>query len=543
MLAGSVLALASGAVSAGCADRSDGDPAAAATASTSTTTSGSTTLLPAPLSPVPPRTDERKVHHAVDQLDDLVEQAMDQTGVPGVAIGVVYQGEVIFTKGYGLRRVGSPEQVDPDTVFQVASVSKSVSSTIIAGVVGAGMASWTDPVRTWNPDFALKDPYVTERATLADLLSHRTGLFESSGDFLDQLGWDRDYILSVLDQEPLDAFRSTYHYSNWGITEAGVAAADAAGTTWEDLADTMLFQRIAMDSSSFRYADFEARDNKAVMHVSVGPREDKVWEHRYERNNDAAAPAGGLSSTVVDMTKFLQLQLGDGTFDGEEVIDADALQVTHVPHQELSQPTVPGVRTAFYGLGWNVSYDEVGRVQLDHSGAFPAGASTNVMLMEGEQLGIVTLTNSQTRGVPEGINSAFLDIATHGEQTVDWLGAYGKIFADMDGNSPGEKWAATPAAAAVPLPLDAYVGTYDNSYYGPLTVSADGGGLSMSMGPPDTPTTFVLSPFDGDVFTFDTIDNIAGKSGATFSMGPDGTATSVNLAFYDLSGLGTFTRS
>ena len=160
------------------------------------------------------------------------------------------------------------------------------------------------------------------------------------------------------------------------------------------------------------------------------------------------------------------------------------------------------------------------------------------MLMEGEQLGIVTLTNSQTRGVPEGINSAFFDIATHGEQTVDWLGAYGKIFADMDGNSPGEKWAATPAAAAAPLPLDAYVGTYDNSYYGPLTVSADGGGLSMSMGPPDAPTTFVLSPFDGDVFTFDTIDNIAGKSGATFSMGPDGTATSVNLAFYDLSGLG-----
>ena len=137
------------------------------------------------------------------------------------------------------------------------------------------------------------------------------------------------------------------------------------------------------------------------------------------------------------------------------------------------------------GWGGTSATTRSDRVQLDHSGAFPAGASTNVMLMEGEQLGIVTLTNSQTRGVPEGINSAFFDIATHGEQTVDWLGAYGKIFADMDGNSPGEKWAATPAVAAVPLPLDAYVGTYDNSYYGPLTVSADGGGLSMSMGPPD----------------------------------------------------------
>ncbi len=92
-------------------------------------------------------------------------------------------------------------------------------------------------------------------------------------------------------------------------------------------------------------------------------------------------------------------------------------------------------------------------------------------------------------------------------------------------------------------PSRAYLGTYQNSYYGPLTVTSDGGALSMSMGPPDSPTKFVLTHFDGNAFTFDTIgENTTGTSGATFTLGPDGTATSVNLAAYDTTGLGTFTR-
>ena len=95
-----------------------------------------------------------------------------------------------------------------------------------------------------------------------------------------------------------------------------------------------------------------------------------MWEPRYERDPDAQAPAGGLSTSVNDMLQLMRLQLGAGTIDGTEVIDAAALQVTHLPHSDLSQPTAPGERTEFYGLGWNVTYDDHGRVRLDHSGAF-----------------------------------------------------------------------------------------------------------------------------------------------------------------------------
>ena len=521
--------------------------AAADTSSPESTAPPTTTggLLDAPISPLPALFTEDEVQNAVDQLDEIVDEAMERTGVPGIAVGVVYKDEVVFAEGYGVRKVGEPETIDPATVFQVASVSKTLASTIVAGVVGQGRANWTDPVITWNPDFAFSDPYVTANATIADLLSHRTGLPGISGNLLEDLGWDRDYILSVLRLQPLEPFRATYDYSDFGVTEGGVTAADAMGMTWEDLADSLLFQPLGMEHSSYRHADYEAEENKALIHVPVGPLGEGTWEARYVRNADAEAPAGGLSTSVDDMTQFLRLQLGHGTVDGTEIVDAAALQVTHVPHQDLSQPTTPGVRTQFYGLCWNVIFDDEGRVRLDHSGAFDLGAATNVMLIDTEELGIVTLTNGQPHGIPEAINNAFFDVAQNGAPTVDWLGFFGRGFEGLyeAEDQQGEQWRAPPAAPAPAAAETAYVGTYLNPYYGPLTVTFDGGALNMSMGPPASPTTFVLAHFDGNTFTYDTIgENASGKSAAVFTMGADGTATSVNLPFYDTTGLGTFTR-
>ncbi len=536
-------------VAAACSDDDDGGAATTAAAgATATTTAGSTaggaapsTTAPGglpqrPVAPVPPLLDDAKVQRAVDALDGIVGRVMDETGVPGIAVAVVYKDEVVAAKGYGVRKVGEPETIDADTVFQVASVSKPVATTIVAGVVGAEQANWTDPVKTWNSDFKLQDPYVTDNATLQDLLSHRSGLPNGGGDLLEDLGWDREYILGKLDQLPLHPFRAVYDYSNFGITEGGVAAADAAGVSWEDLADSVLFERIGMDSSSYRHADYEARDNKALIHVPVGAEGSKQWEAKYVRDADAEAPAGGLSTSVNDMAKFMRLELGDGTFEGTEIIDAAALQQTHLPHQELHPlPTNPAVRTGFYGLGWNVGYDDHGRVKLDHSGAFNLGAATTVSLLPGEDLGIVTLTNGQPHGYPEAINNTFIDVATDGAPQVDWLsyyaGAFQGFYAAVAANT--QQWSTLPADPEPAAADSAYVGTYQNSYYGPLTVASDGGVLSMTMGPPDSPTTFRLTHFDGNTFTYETIgENGVGPSNAVFDVGGNGVASSVDLPFY-----------
>jgi CubicO group peptidase (beta-lactamase class C family) len=284
------------------------------------------------LPPVPPATapslSQEQVDHAVSSLDGLVTDAMDRTGVPGVAVAVVYRDQVVYSKGFGVREVGRPELVDPDTVFQLASVSKPLASTVIAGVVGQGVVEWDQPVGEYDPSFALNDPYVTEHATLADLLSHRSGLHTGAGDLLEDLGFDREYVLSHLDQQPLDPFRSSYNYSNFGYTAGAEAAAVATGTSWEDLADQVLFDPLGMTDTSYRHEDYVAAADKAVIHVPAG---DGTWVARYTRDADAEAPAGGASSSVRDLAQWIRLQLGNGVHDGTQVIDPDALAVTRVP--------------------------------------------------------------------------------------------------------------------------------------------------------------------------------------------------------------------
>ncbi len=498
-------------------------------------------LLKAPVSPVPPLFTEEAIGTAKAALDGIVERAMTRTGLPGAAVGIVYKDKVIYAKGFGLRELGKSGKIDPDTVFLLASVSKPIASTIVAKLVGDGTVKWNDTAKSYNSAFALNDPYVTENATIADLMSHRSGLRTGSGDLLEDLGFDRTYILSHLDQQPLDPFRSTYHYSNFGYTAGGIAAAVAAGETWEDLADEALFKPAGMTTASYRHADYLAHDDRAHIHARLP---DGTWAAKYDRNADAEAPAGGASASLNDMLRFTRLQLGGGTLDGKEIVKAEALAAPHEPQMIPGPPRSPAARAGFYGFGWNVSYDDEGRVRIGHSGAFNLGAATNVTFMPGEDLGIVVLTNGRPIGVAEAIGAAFLDVAQNGHQTVDWVGFLGAVFEQMDaGEAPEVDYTDAPADPKPAQDLAAYTGRYGNSYYGPLEVSADGGKLSMSMGPQGAPTTFALTHFDGDTFSFETIgENANGLAGAIFTLGEDGRAMKVVLDYYDRTGLGTFVR-
>lgn len=153
---------------------------------------------------------------------------MARTGVPGVAVAVVHKDEVVRLDDFGKRHVGQEAEVGPDTVFQLASLSKPLASTVVAGAVGDKTVAWDDPVAEHLPDFALKDPWVTEHVTVADLFAHRSGLPDHTGDLLEDLGYDRKYVLERLRLKPLTPFRASYAYTNFGVTTAGEAVADAA---------------------------------------------------------------------------------------------------------------------------------------------------------------------------------------------------------------------------------------------------------------------------------------------------------------------------
>jgi CubicO group peptidase (beta-lactamase class C family) len=130
-----------------------------------------------------------RIPAAVAKLDSIIEDVMARTGVPGLAAAVVHNDRVLYAQGFGVRDVNSPARVNASTVFHLASVSKPLSSTVVAGVVGKKTIAWTDPVVAHLPAFALADPYVTEHVTYADLFSHTSGLPDHAGDLLEDLGY------------------------------------------------------------------------------------------------------------------------------------------------------------------------------------------------------------------------------------------------------------------------------------------------------------------------------------------------------------------
>jgi CubicO group peptidase (beta-lactamase class C family) len=212
------------------------------------------------------------VDTALAQLDGYIRSSLSQTNVPGVAVAVVYNDKVVFLRGYGVRKIGEPAPVDADTVFEIASFSKPIASSILASLVGEGEISWDDRVADLDPGFRLSNPDTTRQITIRDFLSHRSGLATESGDLLEDLGYSRPEILYRMRYLPLPGqFRKTYAYSNFGYTTGAIAAATKIGKPWETIAEEQLYSRLGMTSTSSRFSDYEDRANKArVAHLRSG---------------------------------------------------------------------------------------------------------------------------------------------------------------------------------------------------------------------------------------------------------------------------------
>jgi CubicO group peptidase (beta-lactamase class C family) len=396
---------------------------------------------------------------------------------------------------------------------------------------------WTDTIASHLPGFTLQDPYVGSHVTVQDMLAHRSGLPHAAGDLLEDLGYSRDVILDRLRLEPLTPFRTIHNYSNFGYTSGSEAAARAAGMSWEDFADVMLFHPLGMSTASYRHADFVSRPNRSAMHVRV----DGVWQQKYARNADPEAPAGGASASIVDLAKWLMLQLAEGAWNGAAFIDPEVLRVMRSP-AILAAPPRPAIsRSSFYGQGLDISDDGAGRVRWSHSGGFFQGAATQVLMLPSVGLGIVTLTNGMPVGLPESIGASFLDLVEASTIQRDWLAGYGGLFAASMTN-PSKLAGKTPPANPTPAKPNAfYVGTYDNAYYGSIQVVDHVGTLHLLIGP--HPDDFPLTHWDGNEFSFfPTGENALGITAADFTPNAAGThAASVVLEYYNDNGLGTFT--
>jgi CubicO group peptidase (beta-lactamase class C family) len=479
-----------------------------------------------------------KVVAALPKLKELARQIVDKKLVPGLSVAIVHRDEVVLLDAFGVRDAGKPEAVDVDTVFQLASVSKPLASTVVAALVSDGKVSWDSRIRDIDPGFALHDDLATATVTVRDLFAHRSGLPGHVGDDIEELGFSQGEILQRLRlAKPAYSFRSGYAYSNFGLTEAAVAAARFSGRSWEEAAEEKLYQPLGMGSTSSRYRDFVNRGNRAALHVRV----DGNWASFTRRNADAQSPAGGASSSARDLAQWLRLLLANGRYEGRQLIAKAAIEQSHLPAVVRGVDPKTGT-PAFYGLGWNVNYRERG-VEWSHAGAFSAGARTLVHLIPGEQLGIVVLSNAFPTGVPEGIAATFFDLVFTGKPARDWVAEANESYESGYNESmkPSRVYATPPASPASALPVSAYIGDYRNDYVGDANVTESGGSLFLHLGPAGK--RFPLTHFNRDMFVYAPFAETPNwRVGVNFLIGADGKAIEITVEDLNELGLGRLTR-
>lgn len=432
---------------------------------------------------------DARVAAAVAQVDTLAADLMARSGIPGMSVAVVYRGELVKAAGYGVRDVETGAPVTPDTVFQLASLSKSVAASVAAAAIGKGYVRWDDRVVEHLPWFRLSDPTVTRTVTVGDLFAMRSGLPGQAGDVLESVGYDRREVLERIRALPLDPFRVTYHYTNFGITAGGEAVAAASGRSWEDLSEELIYRPLGMTQTSSRYTDFVKRPNRAALHVPEGGR----WVSRYQRQPDAQSPAGGVSSTALDMARWMTMELAGGWYAGRQVAPSLALAKAHAAQVRSSAPGDAAALPRFYGYGTNYQVSPSGRVHLGHSGAFSAGAGTTYLLIPELDLGIVALTNGFA-GLPEAMTQSFADLVEFGEVTEDWMAIVQQVFGGIYAPDTSQP----PTDARAPRPARAYTGTYANDFWGDVQVRRDARGLHAVLGPDRVRVP--LAAWDGDTF-------------------------------------------
>jgi CubicO group peptidase (beta-lactamase class C family) len=359
-------------------------------------------------------------------MDSLVERALKTFHVPGIAVGIVKDGKLIFAKGYGLRSLGSRQKMDENTLVGIASNTKAFTVAAIGILCDEGKLNLDDKVTDYIPEFKMYDPYVTAEFTIRDLLTHRSGLGLGAGDlmiFPDSADFTvKDIIHNLRYLKPVSGFRSRYDYDNQLYIVAGELIARVSGMPWEDFIEKRILQPLQMDKSAASYRRLKNRQDVADAHALVNGQVTVIPRYASEPCN----AAGGIYANITDLSKWVILQLNNGKYGHDQQLFSQQI------HREMWTPQtiIPvGENTPYnthfsaYGLGWFLS-DAHGFKQVSHTGGVD-GMVTKIELIPEKQLGIIILTNQQSSAAFTAIDDQIKD-SYFGITGRDWV----KTFAE-----------------------------------------------------------------------------------------------------------------
>jgi len=327
----------------------------------------------------------------LDRLVEQLEQQRQAWHVPGMAIAVVKDDEVVLAHGFGVANVETEAPVTPETIFAIGSSTKAFTATLVGMLVDEGEMDWDDAITDYLPYFTMDIESEDEDAEVAlrDLLCHRTGfvrmgLLFASGEI------PREEVLSAATlAEPWVGFNEKFYYSNVMFMAAGVAAGEAADTDWDTLIAERIFEPLGMESSSISMS--QAQTDPRLSLGYLWDEDLQEYEYKPMRNIDNIAPAGSINSNVLDMAQWVRLQLGRGEYESQRLISEEQLTETWTSQIEITEDIG-------YGLGWMLQEWE-GQPVVEHGGNV-GGFSAQVALLPESDLGFVLLTNASVSTLP-----------------------------------------------------------------------------------------------------------------------------------------------
>ena len=411
----------------------------------------------------------------INSIDKYIEKARKDWNVPGMAVAIVKDGEVVLSKGYGIKELSKKDPVDENTQFAIASNSKAFVASCIAKLVEEGKLSWKDKVQDHLPYFSLYgNTYVSAEVTVEDLLCHRVGLGTFSGDVI----WYKsekspEEILKRAAYVPEKfRFRDGYGYTNLMFIAAGEVIRSVTGNPWEDYVKQNFIEPLGMSNTVLSISDLSenaATPHKPTLEKGTVP---SVWA-----SWDNSSAAGGIISSVSDMAKWMMMNLNGGEWSGTQFIDKEQQNLLWTPHNnyklsERSKESLPGRHFAGYGLGWGLM-DYHGTMAVSHGGGYD-GMYSRVFMIPDIKLGIVVLTNSM-----EGISTPLAYYIANQYLQKDmreWSAEYLKRARSRSEHKDDVEERKSKRVSGTKTSVDSelFSGVYYDPMFGDITISKEG---------------------------------------------------------------------
>lgn len=451
-------------------------------------------------------------------LNEYIQQAVEKYQSPGLAVGIIKNGEIVLANGYGYRNTETSEKVDENTLFGIASCSKAFTAACIAILVDEGKLSWDDKVIDVYPEFQAYDPYITREITIRDLLCHRAGYETFDGDLLwYATDYDReDVVRRMRFVENQYSFREKYGYSNVMYITAGEVILAVTGQTWDEYLTENIFIPLSMNESNTTNTTFTKDMNVATPHINSEPVEFISY--------DNASSAAAINSSVSDMLKWEQLMLNKGVF-GEDTIFSSSQYYTMVSPQTIlnagKAEKVGETHFSAYGLGWSLK-DYKGMKVISHGGGLP-GFHSRVTFVPEDSLAFVILGN-QISYLVEALNRKILDYYI-GDNERDWADLYleaenaNKV---KDSINTAKRHEERIANTSPSLSQEAYVGVYEDKSYGKASVEIINGELVVALLPTKELFTSPMEHWQYDSFRIKWKDQFLPEGFVTFNIDSKG---------------------